>query len=116
MAHQVFLESIKNNWPGLGAEISLICQQVGLPDINYNEVCKSEIKYAISLHHYESMMEEVMLSSKMENIKYDDFTRHRDYMSFVSLQRSRMAFRVRSQLVNKIPYNFKNNYRKHKKV
>ena len=25
-----------------------------------------------------------------------------------------MAFRVRSQLVNKIPYNFKNNYRKHK--
>ena len=51
LSRQVYEESRVKGWPGLGKEVSEICQVVGLPDINNVMVPKSVVKKAIWEHH-----------------------------------------------------------------
>jgi hypothetical protein len=51
LSRQVYEESRVKGWPGLGQEVSEICQEVGLPDINNVRVPKSVVKKAIWDHH-----------------------------------------------------------------
>ena len=44
LCKQVYEEGRERSWPGLSQEVSRICQEVGLPDVNGLNVPKSEVK------------------------------------------------------------------------
>ena len=44
LAKMVYLQAIKNNWPGLGKDIKNICLKFGIPDLNYYDNTKVNIK------------------------------------------------------------------------
>ena len=55
--------SVKNDTrrtkTGLSREVSEICTQLGIQDVNETYVPKSQIKTAVFNHHYTEMMEEI---------------------------------------------------------
>ena len=53
---------------------------IGIPDINDNFVSTKDIKEAISGHHYADMKGELEKSSKLEDIKHEDFRKQQAYM------------------------------------
>ena len=112
LAKQMYEESMDKGWPGLGKEVRDICSELGLSDLNSSEVTKEEIKEAIKHHHYKDMKAELDKSKKLSDIKHEDFSKVQNYFNGKSVEDTRMAFRVRSQLVPKIPCNFKNKYKK----
>ena len=112
LCRQVYEEGKVNGWPGLGEEVTEICKEIGIPDLNEVNVSKVTIKNAIFEHHYQSLKEEIVKSSgKLEPIKDEDFRTVQDYFSDKSVESVRMGFKVRSQMVPEIPGNFKNKYK-----
>ena len=73
LCRQVYEEGIRHDWPLLGKEVTNICTEIGIPDVNNSMVAKSEIKKAIFNHHYEEMIKEVKSKTKLERIKHEDF-------------------------------------------
>ena len=111
LCRQVYEEGRRQQWPGLGQEVTEICEQIGIPDVNSVVVDKDEVKNAIFEHHYHEMVEEVKSKKKLENIKEDDFREVQQYFGDKSVENTRMGFMIRTQMVPKIPGNFKNKYR-----
>ena len=87
---------------GHGQEVSRICQEVGLPDVNCVNVPKSEVKQAIFEHHYKDMVESVHNQTKLEVIRGEDLRHIQNCVD----ENSRMVFKVRSQMVPDIPGNY----------
>ena len=101
-----------NGWPDLWKEVKEICEELGIPDMNEVPIAKSTIKNAIFEHHYKDLKNEMENSTgKLEPIKNEDFRKVQNYFGEKSVHTCRMAFRVRSQMVNDIPGNFKNKYK-----
>ena len=46
LARQVYEESTSKGWPGLGEEVTYICKEIGIADVNDVEVSKNGIKNA----------------------------------------------------------------------
>ena len=111
LCRQIYEEEKIKGWPGLSIEVSKICAEIGIPDVNHEYVPKYEIKKEIFKNHYEDMKTGFEKSSKLESIKDDDFTQPQSYMHNKSVINGRLAFRIRSQMLDKIPANFKNKYR-----
>ena len=88
-----------------------ICEQIGIPDVNIVEVEKNVVKDAIYNNHYKEMIEEVKSKKKLDNIKDEDFSEIQQYFTEKSVENTRMGFMIRTQMVPKIPGNFKNKYR-----
>ena len=105
------MEGRERGWPGLGKEVSDICEEIGIPDANDVEVPKKVVKEAIFRHHYKDMLEVVKSKTKLEAIKDDDFSEVQAYFNDKSVEKTRMAFKVRTLMVPEIPGNFKNKYR-----
>ena len=57
------------------------------------------------------MKGELEKSSKLEDIKHEDFRKLQAYMQEKSIENGRCAFRIRSKMVDNIPANFKNKFR-----
>jgi hypothetical protein len=112
LCRQVYEEGRANGWPGLWREVSQICEELGIPDINDVYVSKTDIKKAILDHHYVDLKAELGKSTKLESIKDEDFTSVQEYFSDKSVESSRMTFRVRCHMVKDIPGNFKEKYKK----
>ena len=74
----------------------------------------AEIKNAVFNHHYKEMKEEVMKMKKLDPIKHEDFKEAQKYLYDKSIENGRMAFKVRTQMIETIPGNFKNKYKKEK--
>ena len=76
-----------------------------------NEVFVSsvEVKKAIFNHHLKHMRENI--SKKLDDIRYDDFSSEQPYMNEKSVEVGRMAFKIRCNMVEDIPGNFKNKFR-----
>ena len=74
LSRQVYEESKVKGWPGLGQEVTEICQEVGLPDMNMVMVPKAVVKKAIWEHHQQDIRRELMTSKKLEDIKDEDFS------------------------------------------
>ena len=104
-------EQIKNEWPGLAPEVKKICEEIGVSNINEKDVSKEEIEEAVYFHHYKEMKLEVCEYKKLESVKNDDFTKLPEYMNEKSLENARMAFRIKTEMVNKIKMNFKGSYK-----
>ena len=54
-------------------------------------------------------------SSKLEDIRHDNFSQIQDYFNDKNLETARMKFRIRTKMLEKIPENFKNKYRNQEK-
>ena len=79
-----------------------------------HDVSKDKIKEAIYYSHYKSMKEEIQKSSKLEHIQHEDIRKIQPYFFDKSVENTRLAFRIRTKLVQKIPGNFKNLYKNNK--
>ena len=112
LAKRVCKEAEERGWPGLHSEVKEICLQIGIQDIN--KCSKTNIKEAIYFSHYKDMKEELGRSSKMEDVKNEDFRKIQPYFLDKSIENTRMAFKIRIKMVDKIPGNYKNMYKKNK--
>ena len=111
LCRQIYEEGKRHDWPGLGKEVADICNVLGIPDVNNEEISKSEVKKAISDNHYDEMIEIVKSKQKLNAINGEDFRKVQDYFQDKSVENTRMAFRIRTEMVKEIPGNFKNKYR-----
>ena len=111
LCRDVYEEAKAKSWPGLGQEVSEICNVLGIPDANVVVVSKQEVKKAIFEHHYSDMVKVVQEQTKLEDIKDDDFSEVQGYFDDKSVEKARMAFKIRSHMVPEIPGNFKNKFR-----
>ena len=67
------MEVQKNkDWPGLAKEVSDICEQMGISDINDHDIPDYQIKKAIAEHHYAKLKDDIKNSKKMEKHKDDE--------------------------------------------
>ena len=53
----------------------------------------------------------IKTKTKLDVINTDDLTEVQDYINDKSVANTRLAFRIRTEMVDKIPANFKNTYR-----
>ena len=111
LCRQVYEEGRNNGWPGLGQEVASICQALGIPDANKETLNKKEVKQAILENHYNDMVEEIKEKKKLDSIKDEDFREVQPYFKDKSVEKVRMAFKVRTLMVPEIPGNFKNKFR-----
>ena len=51
-------------------------------------------------------------NEELDPIKHEDFREAKQYLKDKSIENGRMAFRIRTQMSDKIPGNFKNKYKK----
>ena len=112
LAKQIYTEGRELGLPGLWKEVSEICEEVDIPDINDFVVSKGTIRTAIFEHHYSFMMGEMEEKyKKLEDIKNEDFREVQEYIKNKSVYIGRMAFKIRTKMVSDIPANFKNKFR-----
>ena len=105
LARQVYEESRRKGWPGLGKEVTGICKEIGIADVNDVVMSKTEIKNAIWEHHQLDIKKELSQSKKLGDIKDEDFATVQDYFNDKSIANTRMAFKICSQMVEEIPGN-----------
>ena len=101
------------NWPGLSKEVSDICNEVGIPDINDHHIPDYQIKKAVFSHHYTKLKDDIKNSKKMEKHKDDDFRDVQPYMKGKVIHKTRMCFRVRCEMIKDIKGNYKSKYTRH---
>ena len=73
---------------------------------------KEEIQKAVDKNHYGDMMGQFEGSKKLQDIRHDDFSKIQDYFNDTNLANARTKFRIRTKMLDKIPGNFKNKYKK----
>ena len=81
------------------AEVEEICLELGIPDSNEHIISVGEIKKAILDHHDRHLVEEVAKSKKMSQHKQDNFKQVQEYMKEKSVDKCRLTFRIRSEMV-----------------
>ena len=111
LSRQVYEECKARGWPGLGEEVSEICSEIGIADVNDVFVTKEEIKDAIWNHHQNYNKQELSTSKKLVEIKHEDFSKVQDYFNYKSVETTRMAFKVRSKMVANIPGNYRSKFK-----
>ena len=77
---------------------------------------KKEIQRAIKRSHYDDMMTQFQNSKKLKDIRNIDFSHFQEYFNDRDLETSRMKIKIRSKMLEKIPGNFKNRYKKTFKI
>ena len=67
LCKRIYDEGKSRGWPGLGEEVSKICDEIGIADVNNEAVPTKVIKEAIFNHHYADMKKELKkINSKLE--------------------------------------------------
>ena len=98
-------------WPGLAQEVAQICREVGLKNLNEEEVTKKDIEEAIFYSNYKDMKVEIAMCDKLTAIKNENFTKEQEYMNEKSIEKARTAYRIRTKMVQRVKMNFKNMYK-----
>ena len=112
LSRKILDEQQANQWPGLAAEVKVICMELGIPDINGREVYEGEVKKAILVHHDRQLLEDVEISKKMRQNSGDNFKDVQEYLKGKSVEHCRMAFRIRCEMVKEVKGNCKDKYRR----
>ena len=68
LSRKIYEEGKMMGWPGLGREVSAICNSIGIPDVNEEFVPSKTIKSAVFEHHYSEMMSKITGYKKLEPI------------------------------------------------
>ena len=79
--------------------------------MNEKSIDKNEIEDGIFYSNYKDMKTEMEKYEKLEDIKHEDFRKEQDYMHGKSVEKARLAYRIRTKLVNRVKMNFKNMYK-----
>ena len=108
LAKAIYEEQKAMGWNGLAKEVTEICKKLGVQDVNETEMVKEELEESISMADYKEMKEDMERYEKLKDIKNGDFREVQDYMSEKSLDKGRMAFRIRTKMVKNVKMNFKN--------
>ena len=111
LARIIYQEAEEKGWPGLGRDVRDICQEIQIPDLNKYRMAKKEIQRAIEQSHHDDIMTQFQHSKKLEDIRNSDFSHFQEYFNDRDLETSRMKFKIRSKMLDKIPGNFKNRYK-----
>ena len=112
LCRQIYEEGKYKGWPGLSQEVKEICDIINIPDVNEVSLPKTVINKAVFDHHYKEMKAEVMTKRKLEQIKNDDLSKVQEYFKNRSIESARISFKLRSQMLENIPGNFKNKFKK----
>ena len=111
LARQIYEEQRAFMFPGLAREVSTICSELGIEDVNDTGMEKNMLKKILQRACEEK--DEKELKEKMVNktakLKNED-CRLKTYMKEKSLKQVRDTFRVRTNLVEGFRANFKNMY------
>ena len=62
-------------------------------------------------HNYKEMKDDINKCEKLEDVKHEDMRELPEYIKEKGIEKSRMAFRVRTKMVKTIKMNFKNSHR-----
>jgi hypothetical protein len=111
LAKQVYLEQRVNDWPGLSKEVTLICKELGIEDVNSSRTQKNalrkELEKACRVMDEKELKEK--MGKKMMKLKSEDCQR-KGYMDLKSLADVRSIFRVRTNMVEGFRGSFQNMY------
>jgi hypothetical protein len=108
LAKAIYEEQIDMGWPGLASECEKICEELGLKNTHGVVKDKDEIEDSIFYHNYKKMKEEMKRYSKLEEVRNEDFRDIQRYFEMKSLAKVRVAFRIRSKMIQSIKMNYKN--------
>ena len=110
LAKEIHNEAMRNDWPCLGSDVKIICEELRIPDINNIEVKKSVINNTIEDKQIKDMNVENDKLSKLKHIKNDNFRNVQDYFHDKNIDIVRSKFKIRMQMMENILGNFKNMY------
>ena len=109
LAKQVYLEQIENGWPGLSREVTMICEELGIEDVNSSKTEKNalrkELEKACRSKDEKDLKQK--MGKKTEKLKDEDCQR-KNYMELKSLADVRSIFRVRTNMVEGFRGSFQN--------
>ena len=86
--------------------------QLNIPDIRHQDIKDGCFKKAIFEHHYLELNEKIAGSNKMMKHQNYDFRNVQGYMKEKSIEKSRIAFKIRCEMIPEIKWNFKYRYRR----
>ena len=112
LSRKILEEQWTNQWPGLSREVAEICDNLDIPNINENSITVGKLKTAVFDHHYKELKDKISKSKKMMKHTDEDFSKPQDYLNEKSVENSRMAFRIRCEMVQDIRGNYKDKYRR----
>ena len=111
LARQVYDQQLAMGWPGLSSEVRNICKQVGLEDLNVKMQDKEVLKEAVFYHNYMEMKDDMQKYKKLERIRHEDFRNIPEYIiREKSIEKVRLAYRIRTNMINDIKTNYKNSH------
>ena len=111
LAKEIYKEQLNMGWTGLSTEVEEICKTIGIKNVNEEFESKDIVEEAIFYHNYHEMKIEINKYEKLEDIKNDDFRELPEYMNMKSLDKVRMAFRIKTKMVKNIKMNYKNSHK-----
>ena len=100
---EVYKEERLKAWPGFSSEVSTIYNEIVISDVNKEYVSNRTIRRAIYNQHYIDMKKALGSSSQLESKRHEDFRQPQRYMLEKSIYYGRLAYRIRSQMVDEIP-------------
>ena len=111
LAKEIYEEQVEHDWPGLAKEVSSICSNIGMPDVNWNLVNKKDVDKAVTNHDKKETMEKFEKYKKLDKIIGDDPTIAKDYMKQKCIADTRLIFRLRTEMLD-VKDNMRNKYKK----
>ena len=108
LAKKVYEEQRRNNWPGLAVEVTKICSELDIEDLNDTNMSKKRVKdlvdKACNLKDEQDMKAGMEGMTKLELLRLED-CKLKSYMRQKSLKDVRDTFRTRTQLMEIIKGN-----------
>ena len=102
LAKQIYLEQVKNNWPGLTQEVGELCENMSIPNIISSDQIMSKyswkklVKKAVETKNTEELKEKIEGYSKLEELKTETKCEMKPYLKELSMKDARMKYRLRT--------------------
>ena len=120
LAKQVWREQMQQNWPGLAREVSKICDELGIENVNHSQSGRQELKTLVNnacrTRNQSELKEKMDGMSKMEGLINQDCNA-KPYLESKSLNDVRDTFRLRTRVIDGMAWvidgirgNFRNMY------
>ena len=105
----MYYEQMENGWPGLAKEVTGICGELGMEDVNFSNITKNALKNLLEKVCQEKDERDLKdkMSNKTEKLKEEN-CKLKEYMNVKSLADVRNTFRVRKNMVEGFRGSFKN--------
>ena len=94
---------------GLASECKDLANELGIRDVRFCDMTKGEIKKATRIHSTKTRREEIKASNKMGDRVSDD-PKDDTYMTYMTLNNSRLWMRVRARMMKGIKMNHKSSH------